>query len=186
MSACLSQKCPLCTPTHTHTHPPTPSILNIELTLLLNGYPPKFVSYHFKQFFKQNKTTSVFERLDKGVYQLLHQKLIAQLTRREQKQEAMASTSDASFAQQLQKQKHWDRTKILVHFTFETGPMLEFKEELRRLWKKHYIYKGSPMSNIRLTISSGTNKSLHQLLVNKRPPRKMLTNSVSNIIEYQT
>ena len=25
--------------------------LNIEFTLLLNGYPPRFISYHFKQFF---------------------------------------------------------------------------------------------------------------------------------------
>ena len=27
-------------------------ILNIEFTLLLNGYPPSFISYHFKHFFK--------------------------------------------------------------------------------------------------------------------------------------
>ena len=27
--------------------------LDIEITLLLNGYPPRFISYHFKQFFQR-------------------------------------------------------------------------------------------------------------------------------------
>ncbi len=35
--------------------------LNIELTLLLNGYPPKFVSYNFKRFFEQNNVISLIE-----------------------------------------------------------------------------------------------------------------------------
>jgi hypothetical protein len=33
--------------------------LSIKLTLLLNGYPPRFVSYHFKQFFEQNQAMSL-------------------------------------------------------------------------------------------------------------------------------
>ena len=40
--------------------------LDIELMLLLNGYPPRFVSYHFKRFFDENSAP----------YQELHQQLI--------------------------------------------------------------------------------------------------------------
>jgi len=64
-----------------------------------------------------------------------------------------------------------------VHFTFESGPMSQFKRELRRLWKKYYIYPGSPMNNVHLQIGTHTNKSLCQLLVKKKPPKSMLTDS---------
>ena len=57
--------------------------------------------------------------------------------------------------------------------------MLEFKRELRRLWEKYYIYPGSPTNNVRLRIGTRSNKCLYQLLVNKTPPKIMLTNSPS-------
>ena len=54
--------------------------------------------------------------------------------------------------------------------------MLDFKRRLHHLWKKYYIYPGSPMNNVTLKISIRTNKSLGQLLVKKKPPKSMLIN----------
>jgi hypothetical protein len=130
--------------------------LDIELMLLLNGYPPRFVSYHFKRFFEKNS----------AAYAELHHTLIQQPTRRERELEA--SSNDQ------QQRADYNKKEILVYLTFESGPKLELKKELRRLWREHYIYPGSPMNNVTLKIGTQSNRSLHQLLVKKKPPRSML------------
>ncbi len=53
--------------------------------------------------------------------------------------------------------------------------MLKFKRELCLLWENYYIYKGSPMTNVRLQIVTRSNKTLCQLLVKKKTPKNMLT-----------
>jgi len=147
--------------------------LNIEVTLLLNGYPLRFISYYFKQFFKENNALSLMEQLDNDIYRELHQKLLHQLTRRERKQKHI--TCDST---QLEQQRQgWNKKEIHIYYTFESGPMLSFKREFYRLWKKHFIYPGSPMNGVTLKISIQTNKSLSQLLVKKKPPRSMLTST---------
>jgi hypothetical protein len=69
-----------------------------------------------------------------------------------------------------------DQKEITVHFTFQNNPMVQFKRELRLLWEKYYIYKGSPMNRIRLQIGTRSNKSLSQLFVKKKPSKNMLVN----------
>ena len=61
--------------------------LNIEFTLLLNGYPPKFFVYNFKQFFQMNNVLSLMEQLNEVVYEKLHRQLLNQPTRREKQQQ---------------------------------------------------------------------------------------------------
>jgi hypothetical protein len=145
--------------------------LKIELKLLLNGYPLKFITDHFKQFFKQHNALLILEQPNQMIYQILHKKLLAQLSRRErQTNEELISNNNNNTLQKQQNQ-----SKLTVHFTFETGPMLQFKRELRCLWEKYYIYKGSRMNNVRLQIGTRSNKSLCQLLVKKKTPKSMLT-----------
>ncbi|CAF4344610.1 unnamed protein product, partial [Adineta steineri] len=132
--------------------------LNIELMLLLNGYPPKFVSYHFKQFFEQHHIMSLMNELNDDIYRELHHKLVAQPTYRERERERQI----------------FNKKEIRVLFTFESGPKLQMKRELHRLWKKYYIYEGSLVNDVKLKFSSKSNKSLNELLVRKKPPRSML------------
>ena len=144
--------------------------LYIELTLLLNGYPLKFVTCHFKKFFEKYNVISLLQTLDNSIYQVLHKQLLAQLSHREkQYQESLQ-------VQQNQTNNFSKPTTISIHFTFESGPMLKFKQELRYLWQKYYIYKGSPMNNVHLQVVTRSNKSLCQLLVKKKPPKRMLVN----------
>ncbi len=157
--------------------------LNTELTLLLNGYPPRFVSYHFKRFFEQNNAISLMEQLDNDMYMELHHKLIHQPTRRErvQQQKDMLHDQYQSYSSEeiQQQQQACNKKEICVPFTFESGPMLDFQYELRLLWKKYYLYHGSPMTDVTLTIVTRINKSLGQLLIQKKPPKSMLINTGS-------
>ena len=59
--------------------------LEIEMILLSNGYPPRFIKRHFKRFFRLNQATQVFTALDTEQYAILHQKLLYLPTRREKK-----------------------------------------------------------------------------------------------------
>ena len=52
--------------------------LKIELTLLLSGYPPRFISYYFTQFFQENNAMSLMEQIDEDIYKELHRNLIRQ------------------------------------------------------------------------------------------------------------
>jgi len=160
--------------------------LNIELTLLLNGYPPKFIYYHINRFFQQNEAKSVWEQLDTEMFKKLHKTLISRPTRRERQrnQRAATTTNVTTYSSnQIQEQPQQDsnRRQFNVHFTFQSGPTLKLKRELHQLWKKYYIYKSSPMNNVCLNIGTRSNKSLNQLLVKKRPPKAMLTSASSTV-----
>ncbi|CAF3717848.1 unnamed protein product [Rotaria sp. Silwood1] len=148
--------------------------LNIEFTLLWNDYPPKFIAYQFKKFFHTNNVLSLMEQFDEVVYGELHRQVLYQATRREKQQELgqLGMTSNAN------QQANSNQNDIFVHFTFESGPMLNFKQELKNLWKKHYIDNNPIKHNIRLKIGTRSNKNLNQLLVKKKPPKAMLMNAV--------
>ena len=139
-----------------HTHPSHQERLDIELMLLLNGYPPRFVSYHFKRFFGENSAP----------YLEWHRRLIQQPTRRERE-------CDEKIDDQQQRPE-FNKKEIQVYFTFESGPKVEFKNELSRLWRKHYLYPGSPMTHVALKLGTQGNRSLQQLLIKKKPSKSML------------
>jgi hypothetical protein len=67
--------------------------LNMEMVLLLNGYPPKFISYYIKRFFIMNNGTSIWTQSDKEAYQKLHQQLLHKPNQREKERQA---TDDSS------------------------------------------------------------------------------------------
>ncbi|CAF3918662.1 unnamed protein product [Adineta steineri] len=151
--------------------------LHIELTLLLNGYPPKFISCHFKQFLQQNNVMSLMVELNDDIYQQLHDKLIRLPTRRERKQQQQQQQQQQNNLEQNELEiRKRNKKEIRVHFNYSSGPMLDFPQKLRQLWNKYYVYPGSLMNNVILNISPRTNKSLQHLLVKKKPPKSMLIN----------
>ena len=50
--------------------------LRIEITLLLNGYPPSFISKQFHRFFRNNNAMLVYTDLNDEDYQSLHRTLL--------------------------------------------------------------------------------------------------------------
>ena len=146
--------------------------LNMEMVLLLNGYPPKFISHYIKRFFSKFNAMSVWTELDSGAYQILHQQLLHKPTRRE---EQLQKTSDHTDDSLLQRQRREHKNQILIHHTFESGPLLNFKSQYRQLWSKSYITSGTRIGKPRLIIGTINNPCLRSLFVSKKPPEEMLT-----------
>ncbi|CAF4223106.1 unnamed protein product [Rotaria sordida] len=144
--------------------------LSIEMKLLVNGYPPKFIQYHFKKFFLQYDAINIWIELNSEAYQILHHTLLYKPTRRENK------TNIQSNEKSIEKQTTYEhKGQIYLHYTFETGPLLDFKKEYRKLWQKHYVYPGSRCKNTRLILGTLLNRTLQNLLIHKKPKRDMLT-----------
>jgi hypothetical protein len=57
--------------------------IRIDMSLLLNDYPPAFITKHVSRFFDQYNPQSVLKHLNEQDYYKLHQKLLHQPTRRE-------------------------------------------------------------------------------------------------------
>ena len=56
--------------------------IRIDMSLLLNGYPPAFITKHVSRFFDQYNAQSVLKQLNEQDYYQLHQKVLHQRTRR--------------------------------------------------------------------------------------------------------
>ena len=152
--------------------------LNIEIKLLLNEYPPRFVKYHFDRFFRLNQVPKVFTELDAEQYQALHQKFLHLPTRREKKYQRLVEDKMGDellkHCEQLAT-KQWNKKLLMVPHTFESGPSMEFKRHFRQLWTKYYVYEGSLVRDVRVMITALCNPSLNKLLVRKKPPASLLT-----------
>ncbi|CAF4031632.1 unnamed protein product, partial [Rotaria sordida] len=123
--------------------------LSTEMILLVNGYPPKFIQQHIKNFFIQHDAMKVWTELNTEAYEQLYNTLLYKPTRKE--------------------------NQIYVHYTFENGPLLNFKKEYRQIWEKFYVYPGSRLKNTRLILGTILNGTLQSLLIHKKPKRDMLT-----------
>jgi hypothetical protein len=67
--------------------------IRIDMSLVLNNYPPNFISKQFNRFFHLNNAISVLNQLDEQVYHSSHQKLLYQPTRREKQLHIMMQDS---------------------------------------------------------------------------------------------
>ncbi|CAF5120860.1 unnamed protein product [Rotaria sp. Silwood1] len=144
--------------------------LSAEMILLVNGYPPKFIQYHLKNFFLQFNATSTWTELNTVSYEKLHQTLLYKPTKRETKTNVQLND------QLIQNQNIYEhKDQIYLHYTFENGPLLNFKKEYRKIWQKYYVYPGSRLKHTRLILGTLLNRTLEDLLIHKRPRRDMLT-----------
>ena len=127
--------------------------LKFVLTLLTSGYPLSFVDYHFKRFFCVNQALPVWKLLDVTCYQRLHVRLLNQPTRQEKKRRQLSDNIDGQ-ATYLPVKKSWDRTKLIVHYHFESGPTAHYRQEFRRLWQSYYVHDQSRVKDVRLIVGT--------------------------------
>jgi hypothetical protein len=140
--------------------------LNLETMLLLNGYPPQFVSYHMRGFLQRDNASMLLQELESALYDALHLRLIRQPTRRERmlKHET----------QQDYNHGHSDRRQMSTSITFERANMKMLKDELSKSWLQHYQYPGSPMNGIHLRLHIKPHLTLNKLLIRKKPRPQIL------------
>ena len=145
----------------------------IELTLLLNQYPPKMLSNQFHRFFQMNKADLLIKTFDQQAYSQLHQRLLYSQTKREST--ILQSNTDPVINPPVLEQKTWDKSLLLVKYPFETGPTLTFATQFYTWWKKHYQYAGSPANRINIRLIPQCNKTLQNYLIRKKPNQPLLT-----------
>ncbi|CAF1404957.1 unnamed protein product [Didymodactylos carnosus] len=121
--------------------------LKFELTLITSGYPLRFIKYHFKRFFA-DKT----------------------------KKRRQIITDPDDLEQYLPKKKPWDREKLILHYRYESSPIVRYRQEFGRFWKDSYVNDPSRVKDVRLTVGIRINPSLEHRLVKKRPPQVLLNN----------
>ncbi|CAF1207319.1 unnamed protein product [Didymodactylos carnosus] len=64
-------------------------LVRIDMTLLLNGYPPNFITKQFNRLFDSNHDMSLLIRMDEHIYHRIHHTLLHQPTRREKQLQEM-------------------------------------------------------------------------------------------------
>jgi hypothetical protein len=65
----------------------------IDISLLLNSYPPQFITQQFTRFFNHHDALPARTELNPSVYRRLHQSLLHQPTRREKQLQTMMQDS---------------------------------------------------------------------------------------------
>ncbi|CAF4211062.1 unnamed protein product [Rotaria sp. Silwood2] len=143
--------------------------LSLEMILLVNGYPPQFIQRHMKSFFIKYDAMNVWTELTGELYQQLHHTLLYKETRRELEMKNQIQDNLI-----LKKKKYEHKDEIYLHYTFENGPLLNFKKQYRQIWEKYYVYPGSRLKNTRLILGTILNRTLQSLLIHKKPKRDML------------
>ncbi|CAF1388560.1 unnamed protein product [Rotaria magnacalcarata] len=113
--------------------------VRIDMSLLLNDYPPAFISKHFLRFFQINKVLPILQQSDATMYDKLHNMLLHQPTRREKQLQKQSSIDNTGIPEFLLRDKPWNANILYVPHRFETGPALTFKHRFRAWWKKYYI-----------------------------------------------
>ncbi|CAF1327159.1 unnamed protein product, partial [Rotaria magnacalcarata] len=159
--------------------------LNIEIVLLLNGHPPKFIKYHFQQFFKKNNVTSIYKDLHEETYQQFHTKLLnegqvkdhlsEQPPHQQQQQQQQQQHNKKKIDQKDIRKPEKKERQLIIHCIYESGPLKTFNRDFRTIWRKHFCYANSTLSNVHVILGTRTNKTLDQLLVEKKPSRTLLT-----------
>ena len=148
--------------------------IRIEMSLLLNDYPPAFIAKHTLRFFEQYHAVPVLKQLDAHLYSQLHDTLLHRPTRREQQQHS-SSTEIGQMPEILRKKKVWDSSILYASYQFESGPRLAIPRRFREWWETYFMQQGSKVAHVKLRFASKSNRTLEHFLVHKKPSREVLT-----------
>ncbi|CAF3372197.1 unnamed protein product, partial [Rotaria socialis] len=50
--------------------------------------------------------------------------------------------------------------QLIIHCTYESGPLKTFNRDFLTIWKKHFCYDNSTLSNVHVILGTRTNKIL--------------------------
>jgi hypothetical protein len=147
--------------------------IRIGMSLLLNDYPPAFITKHVSRFFNQYNAQSVLKELDEQRCYDLHQKLLHQPTRREKQLQAV-STDIAQIPDSLMRRKAWNPNILYAPYQFESGPRTAFEPIFRTWWEEYFRRQRSPVPHVKLKFSAKSNRTFEQCFVHKKPSKELL------------
>ena len=115
--------------------------LNIDVVLLLNGYPPNYISHYFQQFFKTHnvKSTCIYKALHEETYQQFHEKLLNKCVINEQsskqvqqKQRKKLSNKQKIGQKDTEQRKNKER-QLIIHHRYENEPLKMFNRNFHTI-----------------------------------------------------
>ncbi|CAF1227425.1 unnamed protein product [Didymodactylos carnosus] len=154
----------------------------IQLMLLYNGYPPRFIYTRFKEFLSQyisssssfyllipscieteiqfsTMRTKVLQQKTDAEHQLLYR--VATITDNEQDEQAKDKFNQIK----QQKEDKWDKC-VIVHYKHEQR-FATYKRDFHQLWND--LFNGTPILNTKLIVGNRNNLNTKEELVSKRP-----------------
>ncbi|CAF4832716.1 unnamed protein product, partial [Rotaria sp. Silwood2] len=147
--------------------------IRIDMSLLLNKYPPNFILKHFNRFFRLNNAMPVLNQLDENVYHHLHHTLLHQPTRREKKLNIMKQNPIEK--PWVLQPKIWNNELMYPRYLFDTNLTTNFPKQFYKWWKTYYAFPASPLQTIKVTMVTNTNRTLESFFIKKKPPRDIFT-----------
>ena len=154
------------------------------MSLLLNEYPPVFISKHIERFFEQNNALPVREHLDANQYRLMHQRLLYQHTRWEKILKS-ADTNLNHIPDAVRFDEDWNSNVMYAPYVFETSPRLASRSEFREWWEHYYRSPGSRVADATIRFAIHSNRTLRSLLIHKKPAKDILTTSNMHVTHVQ-
>ena len=148
--------------------------IRIDMSLLLNDYPPAFISKHVSRFFEQYNAQSVLKQLNEQDYDKLHQKLLHQPTHCEKQLQTTTTTDIPQIPQSLMSKKAWNPNILYAPYQFESGHRTAFGPIFRAWWEEYFCRQGSTVAHVKLKFSAKSNRTLEQCFVHKKPPKEPL------------
>lgn len=147
-------------------------IVRMDLSLLLNCYPPNFIRTQFHRLFHRTSNDYLSKPMDETTYRCLHRTLLNQPTRRETQLNRMMH--DPIIHPTVLQPKVWDRKVMYPRYLFDSSRSLEMKQKFFEWWKEHYAYAGTPVSDVKVRLVPGTQRILEAFLILKKPSKQLL------------
>jgi hypothetical protein len=148
-------------------------LCHIDVSLLLNGYPPGFIRKQFHRLFRSTPIISMLDGMNEQSYQQLHHRLLHQPTRHEQQLKKMMINPIESPS--VLQPYLWNKQIMHPHYLFDHERLGQLREVFMKWWKEHYAYPGSSVYGVKVRLVGNTQKTLENFLIRKKPRREFLT-----------
>ena len=132
---------------------------NIEMNLLLNGYPQWFINKQSRIFFSRLSTKYETIRTQPKVFVDLHRYLLASPTHRESKESINFGPID---------NPNTHDHSIRITIPFQTGPLLKLAKMISTKWADIYQKPGMSTKSVKLKYTKTMNISLENQLIKRR------------------
>ncbi|CAF1141508.1 unnamed protein product [Rotaria sordida] len=143
--------------------------IRIDMSLLLNSYPPICITKQIYRFFQLNNVMPVLNQLNDPVYHRLHQKLLYQPARREKQLHLM--TQDSIRSPTVLQQKICYPNIIYPRYLFDSSTSINFRTKFNKWWRTYYAYNGSTLKNVKVRLVPSTNSILETFFIHKKPSK---------------
>lgn len=148
-------------------------LIRIDMSLLLNKYPPHFITRELQRFLRLHIAVPLIDIMDQRHYQEVHKKLLHQPTRREnQLQLHMKNPIKEPIILQP---NPWNRKVMFPKINFDSGLTIGFPKIFHTWWEMHFTDNTSPAKDVKVRVVTKTNSTLEHYLIRKKPSKAILT-----------